>query len=45
MLKPVDLKRMASLTTVYPREAVFYALIAAIDLQTEFITSRIRQTY
>ena len=45
MLTPVDLKTIASLTTVYPREAVFYALIAAIDLQTEVVTSRIRQTY
>jgi hypothetical protein len=35
MLTPVDLKTIASLMTVYPREVVFYALIAAIDVQTE----------
>jgi hypothetical protein len=35
MLTPVDLKTIAALSTVYPREAIFYALIAAIDVQTE----------
>jgi hypothetical protein len=33
MLTPVDLKTIASLTTYYPREAIYYALIAAIDVK------------
>jgi hypothetical protein len=33
MLTPVDLKTIASLQTYYPREAIFYALIAAIDVK------------
>jgi hypothetical protein len=33
MLTPVDLKTLASLTTYYPREAIFFALIAAIDVK------------
>jgi hypothetical protein len=33
MLTPVDLKIISSLTTYYPREAVFYALIGAIDVK------------
>ena len=33
MLTPVDLKTLASLTTYYPREAMFFALIAAIDVK------------
>ena len=32
MLTPVDLKTFASLGTFYPREIIFYALIAAIDV-------------
>jgi hypothetical protein len=33
MLTPVDLKTFASLATYYPRDAVFFALIAAIDVK------------
>jgi hypothetical protein len=33
MLTPVDLKTLASLATYYPRDAVFFALIAAIDVK------------
>jgi hypothetical protein len=33
MLTPVDLKTVAALTTYYPRDVVFYALIAAIDVK------------
>jgi hypothetical protein len=33
MLTPVDLKTVASLTTYYPREVVFYALINAINVK------------
>jgi hypothetical protein len=33
MLTPVDLKTIASLQTYYPPEAIFYALIAAIDVK------------
>ena len=40
MLTPVDLKTIASLTTYYPREAIFYSLIAAIDLKTESTPSK-----
>jgi hypothetical protein len=35
MLTPIDLKTMASLTTYYPREAVFFSLIAAIDVKLD----------
>jgi len=34
MLTPVDLKTIASLATYYPRDAVFFALIAAIDVKS-----------
>jgi hypothetical protein len=34
MLTPVDLKTLASLATYYPRDAVFFALIAAIDVKS-----------
>jgi hypothetical protein len=40
MLTPVDLKTIASLATYYPREAIFYSLIAAIDLKTESTPSK-----
>lgn len=33
MLTPVDLKVIAALSTYYPREVIFYALIAAIDVK------------
>jgi hypothetical protein len=33
MLTPVDLKTVAALATYYPRDVVFYALIAAIDVR------------
>jgi hypothetical protein len=33
MLTPVDLKTLASLATYYPRDVVFFALIAAIDVK------------
>jgi hypothetical protein len=33
MLTPIDLKTLASLTTYYPRETIFYSLIAAIDVE------------
>ncbi len=33
MLTPVDLKTVTALTTYYPRDVVFYALIAAIDVK------------
>src|SRR5262245_39939000 len=33
MLTPVGLKTVAALTTYYPRDVVFYALIAAIDVK------------
>jgi len=33
MITPIDLKTMASLMTYYPREAIFYSLISAIDVK------------
>jgi len=34
MLTPVDLKTLASLATYYPRDVVFFALIAAVDVKS-----------
>lgn len=34
MLTPVDLKTVASLATYYPREAVFFALVGAIEVKS-----------
>jgi hypothetical protein len=40
MLTPVDLKTMAALTTYYPREVVFYALIGAITLTSNSVPAQ-----
>ena len=40
MLTPVDLKIIASLTTYYPREVIFYAMIAAIDVKSTSAPAR-----